>query len=296
MMRVNPNLNQTLVDGLDGSQQQINKYLQQLSSGQRVNTLSDDPEAAALMVQNRKQSQQADQFIRNIDSLKTMLSAGDSALSSVVTALNQAISLGVQGASGTLSTQQRQQLAQQVAGIQQQVLSAANTQVQGTYIFAGSNVDNPAFVANSSSPSGVTYQGNSQVNTVELTPGSSSAVNQTGDVIFANPSGNVFQSLQDLTNALNSGNNIGAAVTSLQAAYSNVSEQRVFYGQTLNTMDSSETYLNQEKVDLSSQANTLIGADLAQTESNYVQSQTGRDALLAAGGRISQLTLLDYLK
>lgn len=296
MLRVNPDLNQTLVDALDNGQRQINTYLQQLASGQRVNTLSDDPEAAAAMVQNRAQSQKADQFIRNIDTFNTMLSAGDSALNSVGQALNRAITLAVEGANGTLAAQERQALAQEVTGIQQQVLTAANTSVQGTYVFAGTNVSAAPFVADSTSSSGVTYKGNSQTNTVELIDGNSATVNQPGDQIFANPAGNVFQALNDLANALNTGTNLDTATASVQAAFNTVSQQRIFYGSTMNRLNSAESYLNQEKVDLSNRENTLIGADLAQTESGYVQSQTARNALLAAGGRLSQMTLLDYLK
>jgi flagellin-like hook-associated protein FlgL len=50
------------------------------------------------------------------------------------------------------------------------------------------------------------------------------------------------------------------------------------------------------KLDLSSQENTLAGADLAAVASNLSQAETANQATIAATGRIlSQPNLLDYI-
>jgi len=50
------------------------------------------------------------------------------------------------------------------------------------------------------------------------------------------------------------------------------------------------------KLDLSSQENTLVGADLAAVASNLAQAQTANQATIAATGRIlSEPNLLDYI-
>jgi len=149
-MRVNPNITADILTAIWQTQEQENTALQQVSTGRRVNVPSDDPAAAAALVGNLTSSAQNDQYLQNTSSVEGMLQTADSTLSSVVSVLNQAISLGVQGANGTLSPSDQQGIAQQVIGIQSQVLQLANTSYQGIYIFAGTATTTPPFVADPS--------------------------------------------------------------------------------------------------------------------------------------------------
>ena len=69
-MRVNPNPLPDVLAELGQTQQQITTDLQQISSGQSVNVPSDDPAAAAELVQNADQSSSADQFLRSLGSVR----------------------------------------------------------------------------------------------------------------------------------------------------------------------------------------------------------------------------------
>jgi len=106
-MRINPNVTADLLASLANAQNEQNTAMLQMASGRRVNTPSDDASAAAILVQNQAQSSQADQFLRSADSVQAQLQTTDSTLNSVVLALQRAISLGVQGANGTLSDANR---------------------------------------------------------------------------------------------------------------------------------------------------------------------------------------------
>src|SRR5271169_1780851 len=99
-MRVNPNPIADVVAELAQTQQQINSDEQQIASGSSVNVPSDNPAAAAALLQNADQTSQADQFQRSIGSVQGEIQNADSTLNSVITALQQAISLGVEGANG----------------------------------------------------------------------------------------------------------------------------------------------------------------------------------------------------
>ncbi len=102
-MRVNPDMSADVLAAIWETQSQENTALQQISTGKRVNVPSDDPLAAAQMVGNQDQSNRTDQYLQNIDTLTSQLQTADGALSSVVQQLTQAITLGVQGTTGTLS-------------------------------------------------------------------------------------------------------------------------------------------------------------------------------------------------
>lgn len=295
-LRVDPNLSGELLAGLNNNQQEITVDLQQLSSGKAVNSLGQGPAAAAALVGNNAESAQVDQYQSNVTSLQALLQVGDSTMSSVVNLMSQAISLGVEGANGTLSDSDRQAIASQLSGILQQMVGLANTTYQGNYIFAGTNDQTAPFTVDASAADGVAYNGNTQVNSVQISSGQTIAVNVPGSQIFQNASGDVFGALSQMITALQSGSGIDTANTALESAFNTVNTQRVFYGNGGAQLNTATSFLSQEQLQLSSQQNALVGADLAQVASNYSQAQVQQQALLAASGKVlAEPTLFDYL-
>ena len=229
-------------------------------------------------------------------SIQTQLQTTDSTLNSVVLALQRAITLGVQGANGTLSDSNRASVVGELAGIQQQLLSLANLTFQGQYVFAGTATQAPPFVADATQPSGVRYDGNAGTNSVAVGDGFAVQVNVPGSQIFAEPGSDMFQAVQDLVVALQTNTGADAAVSGVRNAFDHVTAQRVFYGNALNQLESQQGYLNTAKLQLSQQENTVGGTDLAAATTNLLSAQNARSAALSAAGRISQMSLFDYLK
>jgi flagellar hook-associated protein 3 FlgL len=297
-MRVNPNMAPDVLAAIWQTQSQEQTALQELSTGKRVNVPSDDPLASAEMVGNQDQSNRTDQYLQNIDTLNNQMQTADTALGSVVTALTQAVSLGVEGSTGTVSDANRQSIAQNVQGIQSQIVQLANTSISGSYLFGGTGTTAPPYTLDAASPSGATYNGNSGTNTVQIADGLDVQTNLPGDQLFQNSTGDVFGSLQALITALQTGNVSGVqtATNQVRDALNAVTGQRIFYGNAENQLNSTQTFLNQEKVNLTSQATNLVGADMAQVATDLTQAQTAYTATLAAAGKILPTSLLDYLK
>lgn len=295
-MRVNPDPYPDLLNDVSQTQQQIDTDEQEIASGQSVNLPSDDPAAAAILAQNANQTSQTDQFERSVGSLEGEIQSADSTLNSVTTALQQAISLGVEGATGTENTADRAALATQVEGIQSQLLSLANLSYQGNYVFAGTATQTVPFVLDSNSPSGVTYQGNTGVNSVTLGSQFSLQTNLPGSQLFSASGNDVFQSIQDLITSLQSGTGIGAAVTEVGNASNYLDSQKVFYGNALNQLTAQQTYLASETTQLAQQENTVGAADLPGVISNLTTAQTSLQATLEAIGQTANTNLFQYLK
>lgn len=294
-VRVNPYILPDPLLDLNNTQQQADTASLQMATGSRINKPSDDPAGAAEMVFNKSEGSRADTFLRSATSVSGLLQTADSTLSSVVTALQRAISLGVEGANGTLSDTDRADVANELSGIQQQLLSLANTDYQGEFIFSGTATVQP-FIADNSSASGVTYNGNNGSNNVQVGENYSLQINLPGSQVFTSPSGNVFQSIADLIGALKSNTNVGAAVSGVSQAYNYVTGQRVFYGNALNQLQTQQNYLNSEKVDLATAGNSISATDMAAAATTFSQSQIAMNAELASISRISQTSLFDYLK
>jgi flagellar hook-associated protein 3 FlgL len=294
-VRVNPYILPDLLLDLNNTQQQADTASLQMATGNRINKPSDDPAGAAEMVFNRAQSSEADTFLRSATSVSGLLQTTDSTLSSVVTALQRAISLGVEGANGTLSDTDRADVANELTGIQQQLLSLANTDYQGEFIFSGTATVQP-FVSDNTSPSGVAYNGNDGTNSVQVGENYSLQINVPGAQLFTSSSGNMFQSIADLISALQTNINVGQAVDEVSRAYNYITGQRVSYGNALNQLQSQQNYLSSEKVDLATEANSISATDMAAAATTFSQSQIALNAELDAISRISQVSLFDYLK
>ncbi|MGC2447989.1 MAG: flagellar hook-associated protein FlgL [Candidatus Sulfotelmatobacter sp.] len=295
-MRVNPNPLPDLISDIGQTQQQINKDLEEIASGQSINSPSDNPVGAAMLVQNAGQTAEADQFLRSAGSISGEMQNADSALSSVVTALQRAISLGVEGASSTLNGSDRAALASEVQGIQSQLLNLANLSYQGQYVFAGTATGTAPYVLDANSKSGVSYVGNSWVNSVTVGNHLTVNTNMPGSSLFSGNGTDMFQAIQDLITNLQSGSNIDTAVGEVNSAYAQINAQRVFYGNTVNQLDAQQTFLNSETTQLAEQQNTIGGADLSKVITDLVNAQTSRQATLEAIGQTQQNDLFSYIK
>ncbi len=294
-LRVDPDVYSVILNGLQTNTQQEDQALQQIASGQKLNSLSDNPAEAASLVTLRMQSDSDTQYLQNISSLTGSLNVADSALSSVVEALTTAQTLGVEGANGTVNAQNQQALAQQVQGIQNEIMGLANTSYNGEYLFSGTATTTQPYVADSSSPSGVTYNGNDNTNSVEISQGEAMPINLPGSQLFSNATTGVFQSLQDLYNALTTNGNISGATTEVQNALNHVSTQQTFYGNSVDRLNNAQTFLTQEQTQLTQTESNALDVDMGTAVTDLTQTQTTQQALVEAGAQVSQVNLFDYL-
>jgi flagellar hook-associated protein 3 FlgL len=278
------------------SEQNLATAVQQVSTGKRVNQLSDDPSASASMVRSLAASASVDQYTANTSSISSTMQTADTALNSVVSSLNQAITLGTEGANGTTSATNRAEIATQVQNILSSVVSQANTSYQGTYLFGGSATQTAPFVASSTSSSGYTYVGNSTVNSVQIGDSTSVQTNVPGYQIFTSGA-NVLGSLANLVAALQTGSttDIATATDAVSTALSYVGQQRVPLDNSISQVNAQETYLSQESVTLSTQQTSLVGINIAEAATNLSQAQLSQSATLAAAAKVLPETLLDYL-
>ncbi|MGA7685070.1 MAG: flagellar hook-associated protein FlgL [Terriglobales bacterium] len=295
-MRVNPNPMPDLLAALNQTELQEQQAALQISTGRSVNVPSDDPAAAALLVENNDEATFNTGYLQDLTTISSQLSAADSTLSSVQSALQQAISLGVEGGNGTLSDADRAAIVAQLQDIQSQVVSLANTSYQGNYLFSGTATGTAPYSASATDPSGLTYNGNSGIDQVAVGNGYQLAINQPGSALFSAPGNSVFLALNNLITAVQSDTGVDTALPALTSAANYLSVQTVFYGNALNQAQSQTSYLNAAKLQIAQQENSLGGVDLATAANNLAQSQTDTQATLEAISKFSGNNLFDYLQ
>ena len=296
-MRINPNFSNDIISQLEQSDQALKGAYEQVSTGQKVNSPSDNPAAAAAYMTLQSEVANVDQYTTNAESVLSQAQTADSVLSSVVSQLNKAITIGTEGANST-STSDRSALASDITGILSNVVSLANTTVGGVSLFGGTVSGATAFTADANSPTGYTYNGNDSVNNVTVGDSLSVQINIPGSTLFTNSSASVLGALSNLASALNNGTStdIGTAATGVTTALNYVSQQHALYGSTINSLNSQEEYLSQEKVSLSSQENSLVGIDSATAAEDLSQAEVQNTALYEASAKVLQNSLLNYLQ
>lgn len=295
---------QSYLDNLDRIQSRMNDVQRQLSSGTRVGLASDDPLAVPGILDSLSRIARNTQTLTNLGQVKSELETGDSALQSVITALEQAISVGTQGAS-TQNASQRALLAQQVQGIQQQMVALSSTSVNGRYIFSGDLDGQPLYALDSTQPEGVAQLATAtSTRTIADGGGATIWVPRTAHEIFdlkdangAPASGNVFAAVNSLLVALQNNDTTaaGAAVDSLKAADDHVNQELGLYGIAENRLADSVNSINNslvtEKQNLSAQRDTDVAGAAIELSQVTIQQQ----AALSAGAKMSKLSLFDYL-
>lgn len=179
---------------------------QQLATGLRVNLPSDDPAAAAAMIASLAHATNLDQYTASGNALLAQLQTADSSISTAVSALTSAVTLGTQGANGINNAADRAQDATQVEGLLQTVISMANTKSQGMYLFGGSEQSSPPFVQASTSYSSTNGTAGAPLTTATaLTAGSVTTISDAG-------TGQTF------TYTANAGDTIATLQTAIQNA------------------------------------------------------------------------------
>lgn len=151
-MRMDPHYITNLATSLDQVQANTQQLTSQLTSGVRVNSLSDDPLAAGQNVLLLNQIQQDDSFTQSSTLVTGKLQVADSALGSVVSQLTQAISLATSANNGTNNPSDVKSIANQISGILNEVTTLANTSYRGQYIFAGGQTSSAPFTTTGPEP------------------------------------------------------------------------------------------------------------------------------------------------
>ena len=137
----------TLIQNLDRSFGRITQFQKQLSSGSRLNTLSDDPAAVERTLALRSELRNIEQFQKNIDDGSGWLELSETTLSELETLFVEARGLGVQGASDTYDVQQRKAVGDQIDQFLEHAVSLSEARYRGRYIFAGTQTGVPPYDA-----------------------------------------------------------------------------------------------------------------------------------------------------
>jgi flagellar hook-associated protein 3 FlgL len=271
----------TALDQTSAFQQQLTN---ELSSGKRVNSLGDDPVAAGENVLLSAQLQMNDSFSQTESSLVGRLQVTDSTLGSVVSQLTQALSLATEANNGTSSASDLKSIANQLAGIRDEIVSLANTTYMGNYLFSGSKGNTAPFSLDTSvTPNTVTYNGDSVVSYIMAPNGQQIQVNVPGGAIFNDPSNDVLGTLNNLIAEFSSGSASAASAANaaaLNSALNYVGQQRVVIDNSINRLQTAQNYTQMQGTQITAAQTDLLQTDVAKVSTQLSMAETQQTALI----------------
>jgi flagellar hook-associated protein 3 FlgL len=281
-MNVNPNYIQQLTAALSRTTGQQQALASQISSGERLTGIGDDPVATAQNVQLSAQIAADSTFTQTASTTTARMQVVDSTLGSVVDQINEAISVATAGNNGTNNASDRSSVAAELSSIRDEILGLANTSYSGTYLFSGSQNGSAPFVLdNTTSPASVTYSGDNLVNYVNTPGGQSIATNLPGNQVFSGAGGDLLGTLNALIKGFSTGDTVTttALTSQLGTALSQVSTQRASLDGAMNRIQSASSYASREQTQLVSNQTNLLQADLPTLATQLSANTTQQSAL-----------------
>ncbi|ADU50320.1 flagellar hook-associated protein 3 [Thermaerobacter marianensis DSM 12885] len=285
----------TLLADLRRAQERLSTYQNRLASGKQVQRPSDDPVATVDSLRLRARLAEVDRLRANAEDARDWLEITDSALDRATQILQRARELAIRAASGTLPDSSLDAIAAEVQQLRDHLLEVANTTLGDAYIFGGLATQQPPYVADPASATGVAYQGINGPVEREVAPGTTVAVNVPGDAAF-DPA---FDALGQMAAALAARDLPtvgGAVVAALDDAIDGLLRFRAEVGAKVNRIELGLYRLDEIRIDTERLLSGVEDADIAETAMRLSVSEAAYRAALMAGARIVQPTLMDFLR
>jgi flagellar hook-associated protein 3 FlgL len=153
----------------------------QAATGKKLIRPSDDPAAIRPVLSARSQIRATDRFISSLSTAGDRLANQDTYLDQAENLMVRAKEVAINAINGSLSEADMKTLADEVGYIKTEMLSIANAQVGGQYIFGGYKEDTQPFVENGDV---VTYAGDSNIKRLEASSGEYVQTNMPGNELF----------------------------------------------------------------------------------------------------------------
>lgn len=279
-----------------GSQQA--KLQTQVATNRRIAQPEDDPAAVGRVINLQGQQRALEQFARNATRALDISAASFSGLGEIKKLSDRATEIGTLG-SGAFSPEARAAYASELNQLIEQAVQLSNSRLGNDYLYAGTAVDQPPFVATrdavTNDVTSVAYTGNALSAPIPLSDTASVSPSTTGTT---NASlGGFLNQLVALRDALR--NNDSVALTAAQTGLIGTEDILVSalaeHGAVQMRIEANQSQQAALGENLTGLISSETEADLPSTIVKLNQAQTAYQAALQSAATIMRTSLLDYI-
>lgn len=298
-VRVTQNmLNNNMLRNLHNSMRNMDNLQEQLSSGKKISKPSDDPVVAARGMFYRSSLMENEQYQRNVDEAQSWLDMTDQTMDEVGNVMKRISELLVYSGDGAVSPDDLKTMSSEVQELKNHLGTLANQQINGKYIFAGTDTNKAPYDATANGGKGDFVSTNSSPVNLEVSQGVfvTANINAQNILNFPDNANNMFKVLDNVITQLGSGNSAAQFQTAVGQQYDKLLAERASLGASVNRVELIAERLNTQEVSISELMSKNEDADMAEVMTNLKTQESVHQAALGAGARIIQPTLLDFLR
>lgn len=162
------------------------KLQEQVSTGSRINRISDDPAAAYRVLGLNTNEKSLENYIDNLSEVISILELSSTIIENITSNFTETQIRLTQITSGIYDEAARKRTAEGINDILEQTVTLANTKHMDQYLFGGTNTGSAPYTVERTNGkiTGVTYQGSFENRDIEVAPGLESSAFYIGDNIF----------------------------------------------------------------------------------------------------------------
>lgn len=305
-MRITQNMMQrSALGAMQSHTRQIMLAQQQVSTGLRVQKVSDDPVAASGAMQTGGSLRALEQYRRNIQLGQSRAEAEETALDAASNLLVRAKELALGQGGSPADAASRRVVKEEVDQLIHTLAQLGNTRIGNTYIFGGNQADRPPILWPSQLP-GETPGEYPQVDEnldagyvhrTEISAGQKLMVNSNAQQAFGGPDG-PLAALIALSEALGANDEeaIRASIYGIDGAFDRLQSLIGGVGARSNQLQLTASNLAALEINLRVFKADLEEVDLERAITELVGRQTTFEAAMLATSRVMGMTLTDYLR
>lgn len=280
------------------------KTQQQIATGRKLLTPSDDPVAAARALSITQSLSINSQYAANRVQARNALVQAESTLGGVTDVLQSVRDALVGAGNPVFGDPQRGFVATELGSRFEAILGLANTRdAQGNYVFSGFQTSTVPFVETAT---GASYQGDAGQQLVQVDANRRIAQGNPGVSIFQGGGQDVFQTIKDAIAllqtpvatpadraALDAG--LASALDGIDRALNSVLTVRASQGTRLQEIDALDNAGNARNVQLSGALSEIQDIDFAQALTLLSRQQFTLEAAQQSFSRTASLSLFNFL-
>ncbi len=274
----------------------IQDWQNKLATGERIHRPGDDPVGIGYLMRYDTELSRSAEFLENARTGIGILNTMDDLMQQANDVLKRAKVITQQAATGTVPEDGRKAIAAEMKQLREQLVLIGNSSYNGRYLFNGQKMDQPPYTsanaANEPTDRGVFY--------LNVSPSVTVPVSLTGEDIFgaAGDLENTFKILDDTIEHLeaNDQEKLLADMDRFDIGADRIAKAWAEIGARTNRFELVENRILDEQATLEELRGKVSGVDMADAIMQLKIQENILQAALSTGARISQLSLIDFIR
>ncbi|WP_305369345.1 flagellar hook-associated protein FlgL [Photobacterium leiognathi] len=290
---------QLMLTSLSKNNQGLGEVLAQMSTGQRLLKLSDNPIDSINLLNLERENSAINQYQDNINNVKTALSSQEVHLMAASDTLKDMRDTLLLASNGAISDADRESYANKLVSLRDALISSFNVQdEEGNYLFSGTQSDVPAITPQPAG--GYIFEGNSDKRVVTVAKGVTMEANFASQEMLDLGGNNILNQIDAAITELqaptaNLNNTLQATLNTLDITHDNVLAAVTDIGGRHNNLDLMETSHGDNKLYVEAVTNDLEALDYGEASVRLNNYMAALQATQASYMKINDLSLFNRL-